>query len=92
MSVAVVKVYPKKVVLGTDSAIIYNNSMQLATGFKIKKANDLYFAYAGVFEEAEMNFAMTALCLGKSVKTPIEVACRLSPFCAKPANVIEIGI
>jgi hypothetical protein len=40
--------------------------------------------------DSGIDYALTALYLGLSVKEAIEAACDLSIFCEKPVNVIEL--
>jgi hypothetical protein len=39
-----------------------------------------------------MDFALSALYLGNSVKDSIKAACHLSVYCEAPVNIIEIEI
>jgi ATP-dependent protease HslVU (ClpYQ) peptidase subunit len=50
----------------------------------VREINDYYAIGAG------MDYALSALYLGSTVKKAIEAACHLSIFCEKPAYVIEI--
>lgn len=53
-------------------------------GYFVREINDYYAIGAG------MDYALSALYLGASVKEAIETACHLSIFCEKPANVMEM--
>jgi ATP-dependent protease HslVU (ClpYQ) peptidase subunit len=65
--------------------IIYQKKVFLVEGFYIKEIKDYTAIGAG------MDYALTALHLGHSVKKSIEVACELSIYCEKPINIIKIS-
>jgi ATP-dependent protease HslVU (ClpYQ) peptidase subunit len=53
-------------------------------GFFIKEVTEYTSIGAG------MDFALSALYLGKSVKDSIKAACHLSVYCEEPINIIEV--
>ena len=53
-------------------------------GFFIKEVTDYTSIGAG------MDFALSALYLGNSVKDSIKAACHLSVYCEEPINIIEV--
>ncbi len=65
--------------------IVVNKSrvFYLASYF-VREINDYYAIGAG------MDYALSALYLGGTVKEAIETACHLSIFCEKPINIMEM--
>jgi len=64
--------------------VVNKHKVFLISGYFIREINDYYAIGAG------MDYALSALYMGASVKEAIETACHLSIFCEKPANVIEV--
>ncbi len=64
--------------------VVNKNKVFFIASYFVREINDYYAIGAG------MDYALSALYMGASVKEAIETACHLSIFCEKPANVIEV--
>jgi ATP-dependent protease HslVU (ClpYQ) peptidase subunit len=64
--------------------IVLENKAFMMEGFFIKEVTDYTAIGAG------MDFALSALYLGNSVKESIKASCHLSVYCEEPINIIEI--
>jgi len=64
--------------------IVLDGKAFMMEGFFIKEITDYTAIGAG------MDFALSALYLGNSVKESIKAACHLSVFCEEPINIIEV--
>ena len=64
--------------------IVLDGKAFIMEGFFIKEITDYTAIGAG------MDFALSALYLGNSVKESIKAACHLSVFCEEPINIIEV--
>lgn len=70
--------------LNNEYVIILEGKAFLMEGFFIKEITDYTAIGAG------MDFALSALYLGNSVKESIKAACHLSVYCEEPINIFEI--
>ena len=70
--------------LSNEYILIIEKKAFMMEGFFIKEVTDYTSIGAG------MDFALSALYLGKSVKYSIKVACHLSVYCEEPINIIEV--
>jgi ATP-dependent protease HslVU (ClpYQ) peptidase subunit len=64
--------------------LVFNKKVFNIEGFYVKEVVDYSAIGAG------MDFALSALYLGNSVKESIKAACHLSVYCEKPINIIKI--
>lgn len=70
--------------LSNQYIIVLEGKAFMMEGFFIKEVTDYTAIGAG------MDFALSALYLGNSVKESIKAACHLSVYCEEPINIIEI--
>ena len=70
--------------LSNEYILIIEKKAFMMEGFFIKEVTDYTSIGAG------MDFALSALYLGKSVKDSIKAACHLSVYCEEPINIIEV--
>jgi ATP-dependent protease HslVU (ClpYQ) peptidase subunit len=70
--------------LSNQYILIIEKKAFMIEGFFIKEVTDYTAIGAG------MDFALSALYLGKSVKDSIKAACHLSVYCEEPINIIEV--
>jgi ATP-dependent protease HslVU (ClpYQ) peptidase subunit len=70
--------------LTNQYVIILDRKAFMMEGFFIKEVTDYTAIGAG------MDFALSALYLGNSVKEAIKASCHLSVYCEEPINIIEI--
>ena len=70
--------------LNNQYVIVLEGKAFMMEGFFIKEVTD----YAAI--GAGMDFALSALYLGNSVKEAIKAACHLSVYCEEPVNIIEV--
>jgi ATP-dependent protease HslVU (ClpYQ) peptidase subunit len=71
--------------LTNQYVIILDKKAFMMEGFFIKEVTDYTAIGAG------MDFALSALYLGNSVKEAIKASCHLSVYCEEPINIIEVG-
>ena len=64
--------------------IVLEGKAFMMEGFFIKEVTDYTAIGAG------MDFALSALYLGNSVKDAIKASCHLSVYCEEPINIIEV--
>jgi ATP-dependent protease HslVU (ClpYQ) peptidase subunit len=71
--------------LQNDYIIVYKKKVfSLNNGYYVKEVNDYDAIGAG------MDFALSALYLGKSCKDAIKAACHLSVYCEEPINMFKV--
>lgn len=70
--------------LSNQYILIIEKKAFMIEGFFIKEVTDYTAIGAG------MDFALSALYLGNSVKESIKAACHLSVYCEEPINIIEV--
>ena len=70
--------------LTNQYVIVLDGKAFMMEGFFIKEVTDYTAIGAG------MDFALSALYLGNSVKEAIKASCHLSVYCEEPINIIEI--
>ena len=70
--------------LSNQYIVIIEKKAFMIEGFFIKEVTDYTAIGAG------MDFALSALYLGNSVKESIKAACHLSVYCEGPINIIEV--
>jgi ATP-dependent protease HslVU (ClpYQ) peptidase subunit len=70
--------------LSNEYILIIEKKVFMMEGFFIKEVTEYTSIGAG------MDFALSALYLGKSVKDSIKAACHLSVYCEEPINIIEV--
>lgn len=70
--------------LSNQYIIVLEGKAFMMEGFFIKEVTDYTAIGAG------MDFALSALYLGNSVKEAIKASCHLSVYCEEPVNIIEI--
>ncbi len=70
--------------LSNQYILIIGKKAFMIEGFFIKEVTDYTAIGAG------MDFALSALYLGNSVKESIKAACHLSADCEEPINIIEV--
>ena len=70
--------------LSNQYILIIEKKVFMMEGFFIKEVTDYTSIGAG------MDFALSALYLGNSVKDSIKAACHLSVYCEEPINIIEV--
>ncbi len=70
--------------LSNQYILIIEKKAFMIEGFFIKEVTDYTAIGAG------MDFALSALYLGNSVKDSIKAACHLSVYCEEPINIIEV--
>jgi ATP-dependent protease HslVU (ClpYQ) peptidase subunit len=70
--------------LNNQYIVVLEGKVFVMEGFYIKEVTDYTAIGAG------MDFALSALYLGNSVKESIKAACHLSVYCEEPINIIEI--
>jgi len=70
--------------LSNQYILIIEKKAFMVEGFFIKEVTDYTAIGAG------MDFALSALYLGNSVKESIKAACHLSVYCEEPINIIEV--
>ena len=70
--------------LSNQYIVIIEKKAFMMEGFFIKEVTDYTAIGAG------MDFALSALYLGNSVKESIKAACHLSVYCEEPINIIEV--
>lgn len=70
--------------LSNEYILIIEKKVFMMEGFFIKEVTDYTSIGAG------MDFALSALYLGNSVKDSIKAACHLSVYCEEPINIIEV--
>ena len=70
--------------LSNQYIIVLEGKAFMMEGFFIKEVTDYTAIGAG------MDFALSALYLGNSVKESIKAACHLSVYCEEPINIIDI--
>jgi ATP-dependent protease HslVU (ClpYQ) peptidase subunit len=70
--------------LSNQYIVIIGKKAFMIEGFFIKEVTDYTAIGAG------MDFALSALYLGNSVKESIKAACHLSVYCEEPINIIEV--
>jgi|TARA_R110000803_G_scaffold14441_5_gene40130 ATP-dependent protease HslVU (ClpYQ) peptidase subunit len=70
--------------LNNQYIIIIDKKAFMMEGFFIKEVTDYTAIGAG------MDYALSALYLGNSVKESIKAACHLSIYCEEPINLMEI--
>ena len=70
--------------LSNEYILIIEGKAFMMEGFFIKEVTDYTAIGAG------MDFALSALYLGKSVKDSIKAAYHLSVYCEEPINIIEV--
>ena len=70
--------------LSNQYILIIEGKAFMMEGFFIKEVTDYTAIGAG------MDFALSALYLGNSVKESIKAACHLSVYCEEPINIIEV--
>jgi len=70
--------------LTNQYVIVLDKKAFMMEGFFIKEVTDYTAIGAG------MDFALSALYLGNSVKEAIKASCHLSVYCEEPINIIEI--
>jgi ATP-dependent protease HslVU (ClpYQ) peptidase subunit len=67
-----------------DYILVFDKKVFLMNGFYVKEITDYTAIGAG------MDFALSALYLGNSVKQSIKSACHLSVYCEEPINIIKV--
>ena len=70
--------------LTNQYVIVLDGKAFMMEGFFIKEVTDYTAIGAG------MDFALSALYLGNSVKEAIKASCHLSVYCEEPINIIKI--
>lgn len=70
--------------LSNQYILIIEKKAFMIEGFFIKEVTDYTAIGAG------MDFALSALYLGNSVKESIKAACHLSVYCEEPINIMEV--
>lgn len=65
--------------------IVFGGKAFVVEGFFIKEVTDYTAIGVG------MDFALSALYLGNSVKESIRAACHLSVYCEEPINIIKVN-
>jgi ATP-dependent protease HslVU (ClpYQ) peptidase subunit len=70
--------------LENQYVIVLDKKAFMMEGFFIKEVTDYTAIGAG------MDYALSALYLGNSVKESIKAACHLSIYCEEPINLMEI--
>ena len=70
--------------LTNQYVIVLDGKAFMMEGFFIKEVTDYTAIGAG------MDFALSALYLGNSVKEAIKASCHLSVYCEEPINIIEV--
>jgi len=70
--------------LGNQYVIVLDGKAFMMEGFFIKEVTDYTAIGAG------MDYALSALYLGNSVKESIKAACHLSIYCEEPINLTEV--
>lgn len=73
-----------EVKLNNQYIIILDGKAFMMEGFFIKEVTDYTAIGAG------MDYSLSALYLGNSVKESIKAACHLSIYCEEPINIIEV--
>lgn len=64
--------------------LVFDKKVFNIEGFYVKEVTDYTAIGAG------MDFALSALYLGNSVKDSIKAACHLSVYCEEPINIFEV--
>jgi len=70
--------------LDNQYIIVLDKKVFMMEGFFIKEVTDYTAIGAG------MDYALSALYLGNSVKDSIKAACHLSIYCEEPINIMEV--
>lgn len=70
--------------LQNDHIIVFEKKVFICNGYYVKEVVDYTAIGAG------MDFALSALYLGKSCKDAIKAACHLSVYCEEPINMFEV--
>jgi ATP-dependent protease HslVU (ClpYQ) peptidase subunit len=70
--------------LSNEYILVLEKKAFLVEGFFVKEIIDYTAIGAG------MDFSLSALYLGNSVKESIKAACHLSVFCEEPINIMEV--
>jgi ATP-dependent protease HslVU (ClpYQ) peptidase subunit len=70
--------------LDNQYIIIFDKKAFMMEGFFIKEITDYTAIGAG------MDYALSALYLGNSVRDSIKAACHLSIYCEEPINIMEV--
>ena len=73
-----------EVKLSNQYILVFEKKVFVMEGFYVKEVTDYTAIGAG------MDFALSALYLGCSVKESIKAACHLSVYCEEPINLIKI--
>lgn len=74
----------EKFKLENEFIIVVDGKAFTTERFLIREIKDFYAIGAG------MDYALTALYLGHSVKTSIEIACKLCVYCEEPIHIMEV--
>ena len=77
------KTYESK--LSNEYILVIEKKAFLVEGFFVKEITDYTAIGAG------MDFSLSALYLGNSVKESIKAACHLSVYCEEPINIMEVS-
>jgi len=70
--------------IGNNYILVFDKKVFSIEGFYVKEVTDYTAIGAG------MDFALSALYLGNSVKESIKAACHLSVYCEEPINIYEV--
>lgn len=70
--------------LQNDHIIVFKKKVFSLNGYYVKEVEDYDAIGAG------MDFALSALYLGKSCKKSIKAACHLSVYCEEPINMFKV--
>lgn len=73
-----------EVKLGNQYILVFEKKAFMIEGFFVKEVTDYTAIGAG------MDYALSALYLGNSVKDSIKAACHLSIYCEEPINIISV--
>ena len=70
--------------LGNDHLLVFEKKVFAINGYYVKEVDDYDAIGAG------MDFALSALYLGKSCRDSIKASCHLSVYCEEPINMFEV--